>query len=181
MAGQRIEIDPSSEEPSLLSGVREYWTAQRGGRDMPGRRDINPAELKPHLPYVLLVDVFDGGADFRYRLVGSRLHPYFSGNPTGRSMREVLAPFGHDTVERTIAVYTDVVKRRAPMRIRGPGALFSQNAKQFDALLAPLSDNGADVNMIFGTFLFEWNKTMGVPQFASIRGEEAAMEKALRS
>ncbi len=72
-------------------------------------------------------------------------------------MSESLAPFGAQTAMRTIQTYATVITRRAPLRIRGTGALFAQDAKQFDALVAPLSDDGRTVNMILGTFLFEWD------------------------
>lgn len=158
MAKDDVRIDPVTAEPELLAFVRDYWQRRRGQRAMPGRLDILPFDMKPHLPSILLADVVDGGRDFRYRLVGSHLQRYFDGNPTGKLMSESLGVFGPDTVNRTLDVYRGVVARRAPLRASGAGAFFAQEPKHFDALLTPLSDDGATVNMIFGTFQFVWRK-----------------------
>ena len=156
MGDSDVEIDPDKDEPALLSFLRDYWQDLRGTREMPSRRDVAPSTMKTRLPHILLADVIEQGWDFRYRLVGGELQRYFHGNPTGKLMSEALSPFGPDTVRRTIETYAHVVARRAPMRIRGAGSLYAQNAKLFDAVLAPLSDDGLRVNMILGTFLFEW-------------------------
>lgn len=124
---------------------------------MPSRSDISPSELKSQLPHILLADTVDGGADFRYRLVGTRLRPFFHAEPSGRLMSEALAPFGEATVLATLDIYRGVMERRAPMRITGSGSLFGQDPKLFDAWLAPFSDDGVTANMILGTFIFEWD------------------------
>jgi hypothetical protein len=137
--------------------VRDYWAARRGDRAMPGRSDISPAHLKSELAHILLADVIDGGADFRYRLVGTQLRRFFFNEPSGRLMSEVIAPFGLATLQGTLGAYRSVIERRAPVRLTGAGSFYGQDPKLFDALLAPLSDDGTTVNMILGTFVFEWD------------------------
>jgi len=180
MADQFLEIDPDIEEPPSLTFVREYWWRKRGSRDMPSRREILPSDMKPYLPYVVLADVIDKGRDFRYRLIGSRLQDFFAGNPTGQLMSENLAPFGKETIEKTIQGYASAIHRRAPIRLRGSGSFFKQGAKLFDAMLTPLSDDGREANMIFGTFVFVWEK----PEIFRPRADdedEAPLEQALRA
>jgi hypothetical protein len=177
MGNSDVEIDPDRDEPELLSFLRDYWQDLRGPREMPSRRDIAPAAMKARLPHILLADVVEQGWDFRYRLIGGELQRYFHGNPTGKLMSEALAPFGPDTVRRTIETYAQVVARRTPMRIRGAGSLYAQNAKRFDALLTPLSDDGLRVNMVLGTFLFEWDaRAVRAP---IVEPDEAALANAL--
>ena len=69
-------------------------------------------------------------------------------------MSEALAPFG----PRNGAAYDRDLSRRdraaRPLRIRGAGSLYAQDAKLFDALLAPLSDDVGTPVMILGTFTF---------------------------
>jgi hypothetical protein len=180
MARPDIELDPIAEEPPMLAFVRDYWWRQRGDRAMPRREDISPADMKAHLPHIILADVIDKGADFRYRLVGGQSQRFFAGNPTGRLMSEALAAFGSDTVEATLAAYRATVERRAPLRVRSTGAYFAQGAKLCDALLTPLSDDGVAVNMIFGAFTFIWNNDV---QQAISRGAdmgEADLARALK-
>lgn len=181
MTEQRVEIDPADEMPELLTFVSDYWAAKRSGREIPRRTDIVPSELKPHLSDILLADVVDGGRDFRYRLVGSRLHRSFSGNPTGRLMSETLLNFGRETVRLTIDTYAMVIAKRRPVRIRAPGAAYAQDLKTVDAILTPLSDDGVNVNMIFGAFQFIWNKAMNDAVARGDDAEEFEMRKALGS
>jgi hypothetical protein len=177
MPDAEVEFDPEIAEPKLLTFVRDYWHKQRGAAAMPQRRDIAPSHMKSHLKHVLLVDVVARGKDFRYRLVGSELQRYFHGNPTGKLMSDALAAFGAETVRRTLATYRAVVERRAPLRIRGAGSLFAQEAKLFDALLAPLSDDVGTPVMILGTFTFIW--AFDAPSPRVTEPDEAALAQAL--
>ncbi|MBI3676728.1 MAG: PAS domain-containing protein [Proteobacteria bacterium] len=147
-----VEFDGTSELPAVLASVRDYWRGKRGARAMPARRDIAPAQLKQQLPHILLIDVIEGGTDFRYRLIGTYLRQFFPADPVGRLMSEVIAPFGASSVEATLDAYRGVIEKRAPVRVTGSGAWYAQNPKYFDAMLAPLSDDGEAVNMIFGAF-----------------------------
>lgn len=153
----KLELQPHSKEPPLIASVRDYWKRKRNDRELPDRKAIKPTEIKEWLPYILLADVIDGGKDFRYRLVGSRLHTYFPMMPTGKTIREAIAPFGDETLQQTLEVYGRVVKQRSPLRIKGDGAWYNQPPKIFEAILTPLSDDGVTVNMIFGAFDFQWN------------------------
>lgn len=124
---------------------------------MPARGDLSPVQFRSQLSNVMLVDVVDGGTAFRYRLVGTGLTPFFPNDPSGKMMNHALAPFGPDTVVRTIETYRAVAERRAPLRITGSGSIYGQTPKMFDAWLAPLSDDGETVNIIIGTFVFVWD------------------------
>ncbi len=150
------EFNPVSAEHAVLREVKHYWDRKRRGRLMPSRADIVPSELKPHLPQILLVDVVAGASDFRYRLVGSRLRPYFPNEATGQLMSRALAPFGEATVAATLDGYRNVVLERAPVRFKGPGTYYAQESKFFEAMLMPLGDDDGRVTMIFGAFEFDW-------------------------
>src|SRR5690606_40981648 len=51
--------------------------AKRGDRIMPARADMDPLELRDYLGWIVIVDVLDGGSDFYYRLVGTKVAHYF--------------------------------------------------------------------------------------------------------
>jgi hypothetical protein len=152
-----VVLQPESKEPDLLASVRAYWTRQRGSRPLPRRKDIAPSDIKKWLPQVLLVDVINGGADFRYRLVGGHLVRFFGSEPSGKLMSDALAPFGDETVQKTLELYRAALTLGEPLRIRGDGEWYGRSAQHFDAILTPLSDDGVTVNMIFGAFDFMWN------------------------
>ncbi len=70
------EIAPAISYPSLRS-LYDYWRARERPGALPGRRDIDPIEMKFMLGNLILVDVERAPAgqvtDFRYRLIGSNL------------------------------------------------------------------------------------------------------------
>lgn len=150
-----VEISPVSLDHAVLRDVKAYWDARRGTRRMPERGDIRPADIKLLLPQVLLADVLD--EDFRYRVVGSRLQPYFPVEATGKLFRVALAPFGDATIAATLSAYRTVVDMRAPLRVKGPGHHFAQESKFFEAILLPLGDDDR-VTMVFGAFEFDWER-----------------------
>src|SRR5258706_15696691 len=154
-AGIEIEREPAVPYHAVLKAVKRYWADKRGGRPMPSRQDIDPKEIKSLLPQVMLVDVLEGGGDFRYRLLGSKLLPYFPGEAAGQMMSVALAPFGLVTLEATLAVYRAVAIERIPLRITGPGETFAQRAKYFEAILCPLAGEGEKSNKIFVSFSFD--------------------------
>jgi len=153
-----IEFNPRSFTRFELVVIHSYWQSKRRARRMPPRADIVPSELTLHLPQILLVDVLDGGKNFRYRLLGTRLTPYFPQMATGRTFTEPLAPFGAETVAGTIAVYRSIVNERQAALVKGPGKYYHQDAKTFEAVLMPLSDDDLNVTMVFGAFEFELKK-----------------------
>ena len=173
-----VEIEPHSDDPALIAALRAYWIRKRGSRAYPSRRDIVPSEIREWLPFVLLVDVVERGADFRYRLVGTHLNQFFPMPPAGKLMSKVLAPFGENTINRTIAAYRHVTTTGAPLRVKGDGALYGQPPKYFEALLTPLCDDGVRVNMIFGGFDFQWN-FLPMPGTAPNAPDERAWARAL--
>jgi len=50
--------------PTGLEPLYRYWDRKRGARRMPRRADIDPQDLVPFLPALMIVDVVDD--DRRY-------------------------------------------------------------------------------------------------------------------
>ncbi|HEY1710963.1 MAG TPA: PAS domain-containing protein [Rhizomicrobium sp.] len=164
----RVEFQPPAGEPPLLAEMRGYWMRKRNDHGFPGRKDIVPSDIKKWLPQILLAEPVNGGGDFRYRLVGSKLRESFPSEPTGKLMSDVLAPFGEETVKKTVEVYGSILTLREPLRIRGDGAWYGRTSRYFEALLTPLSDDGHAINMIFGTFDFLWDHTYALEHYRAI-------------
>lgn len=134
--------------PESLSKVYAYWQQKRGARAMPARSDIDPAEIKPLLPYMILVDVvYDQQTrpDFIYRLVGTREVEIRGNDPTGRRVAEA---FHGPSAENAVGCYVQVVETRAPLLddeyfVRD-GDRYADEANLF----LPLSNDGEQVNMV---------------------------------
>jgi hypothetical protein len=82
---------PIFADDATLSTVARYWTAQRRGRPVPARADIDPLHLPPSVwPNLLLAEPIAGSSAMRYRLVGSAHVERYTFDFTGRTTSEIM-------------------------------------------------------------------------------------------
>ncbi len=152
LAEPRI-IDPEwlASCPPDIQAVYAYWKLKAGNRRMPSRADIDPADLIPYLPSIMLVDVWPGDArdgsrhDYVYRLVGTREVAMRGSDPTGQ--RVATHSFGHDP-ELAFKNYDAVVRHAEPLLDRSEEFSPDRRMADLDAIFLPLSTDGMNVNMI---------------------------------
>src|SRR3546814_17789907 len=60
-------------EHPLLARFAAYLESKRGPHGLVDRADIDPAELRPVLPHMTVLDVVAGGEDFPVRVFGTAL------------------------------------------------------------------------------------------------------------
>jgi hypothetical protein len=137
----------------VLGPAFAYWTQKRGSRSMPSKRDIDPIELPTKLlPNLQIIEVIDGGARFRYRLVGTASVDAFGSDYTGRYVDEM---FADDRLNFIQSIYRTVYTTKTP--------LFSLNryhtTKNIDLfayrIYMPLSENGVEVSNILGILRYQ--------------------------
>jgi hypothetical protein len=134
-----------------LRTLHTLWQRIRGNRQMPARRDFDPADVPRLLPDMFLVDVLPNAQverRFRVRLQGTAQVDYFGADWTGRFLHEMI---DQASADRFCAVGDHVVASREPWM--STGDLYWLPEKpfyRFETLLLPLSDDGATVNMILG-------------------------------
>ncbi len=138
-----------------IQSLYAYWKAKAGNRRMPARADIDPAELVPYLPSIILVDVWPaakapaGSQPYRhryvYRLVGTREVEVRGNDPTGKSV--ATHAFGQDP-GRALKNYDAVVDRAEPLLDRSEELSPDRSFMDLDAVFLPLSDDGVHVNMV---------------------------------
>jgi hypothetical protein len=96
-----------------LRFLQEYWNEHRGSRDAPEIGHIDPLKLRPALGYIVLLDVVDGGRDFRVRLYGSVVAAVSGFDLTGKLVSEHAA--GPYLVTFYCALYRAAYLRREPV------------------------------------------------------------------
>jgi hypothetical protein len=135
-----------------LRALHHYWNAKRGARAMPGRADINPAEIKPLLPDVMIWSALD---PFLIRLVGDHIVRFVGANNTGRPATHGMPT---DAASRMRAVIATVIESRSP-RFRFGKAywLAEKSYRDFEACFLPLSADGESVDMILGGLKFDFD------------------------
>ncbi len=124
----------------LVHELYRYWNAKRGGRTMPRKSDIDPAEIKPLLPYILIGEFAGDPVRLRYRLVGTEVVSVYGIDFTGRWLDEL--DFG-DQVEHGWALqYRAVFHSRQP--IYGSARLLATSGMEmpYEFGLFPLSQDG---------------------------------------
>jgi hypothetical protein len=136
--------DLSAFAPDLLAFYR-YWDGKRRGRRMPSRTDIDPAEIVPFLPGVMLVDVVPDARRFVYRLVGTREVTMRGRDPTGKAVSE---GFYGASAEASMASYQDVAARRALRLERREFTTPDGRLGREQVILLPLSKDDQRVDMI---------------------------------
>lgn len=126
--------------------IHVYWDRKRGNRCMPSRADIDPAEMIPFLPNLVLVDVVSHTPlELTYRLVGTREVEARGRDPTGQPVADA---FYCRSKEAALTNYRLVIDLKGPLfdsEVRdSPYSRLSDRGSIF----LPLSDDGETVNKI---------------------------------
>lgn len=143
---------PTTRAPSL-DPLEALWERWRAGRRMPGRRDIDAAQIPPALvDRVALIDVEDAAAGaFRIRLAGETVREMNGVPLKGLTLRE-LAAGGRVGVAlddyRVCALEARPVRGRGDLRYRDRGWI------AFERLLLPFGDDGGRVEAILAGFAY---------------------------
>jgi len=140
----------NSPDGQRLAAIYQYWDGKRRGRLMPSRADIDPIELKPYLPQLVLLDVEGEPPRFRYRLVGTEVTRVRQGlrssDPTGQFVDEVTH---HQGTGAVLAHYRRVVAERKPSTDAGTYTPSPERPWiRFSRLVLPLSADDVAVNML---------------------------------
>ena len=137
----------------VLEKVLAYWDGKRKGRRWPARPDIDPAEIKPLLPYIMLVDISRDPLRVRYRLVGTEIVRVSHFDFTGRYLDELIFESG-ETTDWT-GFYRQVTEEGRP----GFGIVHWQNEgaahRWIEFLICPLSSDDVTVDKCFSAEAYE--------------------------
>ncbi len=131
-----------------LRALFGYWREKRGPGARPARADLDPLEIPTLLPIVGLIDVLDGGARFRYRLMGTEIVDMDGHDPTGRFLDEVLPDSGY--ADYLIGLLREVTRERRPLYGESDFRGQDRIQRRVRRLFMPLSGDGRAVDMIFG-------------------------------
>src|SRR5579871_1842258 len=99
-----------------LRKTYDVWREWRGDRIGPRRDEVAPAKLRAVLSSTFMIDVVDGGKDFRFRFAGERVIQFMGRRLAGSLLSEQTSnPF----FERMRAIFSSCVSTKAPVS-RGP-------------------------------------------------------------
>ncbi len=142
-------VDAVANEADLIAptlrDLYRYWQRLRVNGALPHHHAINPADFVPHLGLVNLIDVVDGGRDFRFRLIGSIVDHVLQRSYTGTTVSDYPRRSGR---EHLMAIFTSATLERQPYV--GCGKVTSVNFKEvtYWSVALPLRDDEASVSTL---------------------------------
>ena len=145
-----------AEDPILLA-LFQYWDHKRGERLMAARRDIDPTEIPRLLPHIRLTEILDGCTRFRYRLVGTAVVEAYGADFTGKYTDELYNGERKAYVERN---YCIIYEKKRPMFLRSRYITLKGYDIVANRLLAPLSNNDDEVDMVIAALTFEFGSAL---------------------
>lgn len=145
----------SPDDPSLHPKLRDlwrFWNLLRADRATPRIDEVHALVLKPWLGNIVLLDVIEGGHDFRYRLYGTIVAAHFGFDLTGRLVSQCADLIGPKPLQE----YRRVTEARSPEAVAriSPAA---RDHLQMDKLALPLAavDGGPVVRILAGLYASE--------------------------
>lgn len=145
-----------ADEPVLVA-LYDYWRSKRRGRAMPDRRDIDPLEMGPALlPHIAMLDIEDGAARVRYRLVGTALVERFGRDPTGLLLDDVMSGSYFEFIR---SLCRDVHDHRCPVYAESRFRWDVDGHMSARRLYLPLTNGGEEVAIAFLAQIFHLPRT----------------------
>lgn len=141
---------PDQLSSARLAAIHRVWKDIAGDREAPTRAEITPARVRALIASTWIMDVIDGGTDFRFRFAGDRIIQFMGRRYAGTLLSNVR---GNPFFDGMHALLATCAAQRAPFAV-GPmrSAHAGKEHLEFEALALPLADQGGEINALFGGF-----------------------------
>jgi hypothetical protein len=144
-------FDPDREFDDMLARVRSrkiaqllrYWHRLRGGRKLPARGEVDPAEIKSTLPHIMITGVFYEPFRVFYRLVGTEIVHWAGLDFTNRYADELI--FDDDGRDWT-DYYRAVIDAGKPAYGLSDWVVEGRVPLWVETLICPLSSDGHTID-----------------------------------
>ncbi|HVK92022.1 MAG TPA: PAS domain-containing protein [Mycoplana sp.] len=133
-------------QTTTTRAIHAYWSRVRRGRDIPDRRDIEPADLRQHLPDLFILEQVAGSGPV-FRLAGTRLCALFGRELRGKVFEGLFAPDARDRVGRICGT---VMSQRRPAVLQASAYGRSVQPIAVEVLLLPMTSHSSHADRIFG-------------------------------
>ncbi|MGH6894045.1 MAG: PAS domain-containing protein [Dongiaceae bacterium] len=126
--------------------MHRYWLGKKGGRAMPSRADLDPAEIKDLLPNVILTRLEYQPFRVLYKLIGTRAVENAGMDYSGHYLDELdfVSEFDTDWP----AIYRAIADERAPIYGLCQIKFTDGVIKPYVCAMFPLSSDGERVDQV---------------------------------
>ena len=148
---ERCAILPDSSlyaDPRLerIRPILELWR-QAGG--IPDHKDLNPFAFGPSLaPYLVLFNVIEDGADYEWRVFGTRHETEYGANLTGVRLSSLVGE--QETALDFKGVLDTVMDRKCPIPFELSYSSRMRVLREAVGFFMPMTDGGPKVELLFG-------------------------------
>lgn len=134
---------------SLVQSFAELWFEKAKARDgLPFRDDFPIEDLHPWIGRIIIMDVLDGGKDFRYRLIGTKLVEANRRDLTGKRVSACDYDGGRENVVQS---FLQPVIQRKPVFRRGTVTWNNDRSWfAYESVHCPLLKGGKSVDFTIG-------------------------------
>lgn len=143
----------------MVSAFAELWQTKCGSAVVPDRANFMIDELARWFGHVIIMDVLGGGADFRYRLVGTAITQFLDRDYTGRTVRES----NYSGAEaKVLDTFRRPVTQGCPVFRQGHVAWARDRTwRTYGSVHCPLTAGGAEIAMTIGVLYFGLDPVTG--------------------
>lgn len=126
-------------ESRAIRQLFDYWQRSCGKGRIPSRRDIDPSEILPLLPNILMMDFEPSPFRVRFRLVGTKVVEVTGFEFTGKYLDEIAsaadaAPFAE--------CYEIACRKQVPITRRITWRFDQETTGDYDFAVFPLESDG---------------------------------------
>ena len=134
-----------------LTAVLDYWRTKAGDGAVaaPERDRSGGPAARRSPPFLTILDVLDGGENFRIRLVGTASAQAAGKDFTGKTVDQAMSG---DVLTATLARYRAVIAHRRPVLGYSEYALADGSTIKNLLMTLPLSSDGIVVDRLLGVF-----------------------------
>lgn len=143
--GRRLErryIETDDVASSAIVALQDYWQRLHRDRRLPAKRDIDPAEIKPLLPYLVIAEIHWEPLRVRYRLVGTEAARFAGADYTGQWLHET--GWG-EAIAEIETNFRRVAESGRPLFGADRILWVDDKWKHYEWAMLPLSDDGTRV------------------------------------
>ncbi len=147
VARQTFIVDESAIDHEVPLGFAAYWRSLRHQGEVPLKRDFDPILGAPAIvPFIVLYDVVEDGADLRLRRMGEEVIDHYGRNLTGKTVREYTGQIAPTMLE----LYQEPIRRKEIVFYRGSYARVDRGFVAYQAAFAPLSSGVNKCDFLVG-------------------------------
>ena len=126
-----------------------YWKARLQPDGMMLRSDFNPLDMPQAMGGMFVVEPVDGGADMRYRLVGSENERRLGRKFTGELFTDSYSP---EMAAEQIAFHNRIIETKRPACLRGRFIGVDLEHVHYEAIYLPVRTEAGGVQVIGGLY-----------------------------